>query len=348
MMILGSDEPIKIKKMKKYKQTTVKDLAKLTGFSTATISRAFTPGASIALSTKEKILDAASQLGYKSSGFGRILLNETNKTVGIIMGDLTNPIRSTIIDELIDRLQNLGCLTLLFKGGNQQNLQRLIPKVLDYRLRVLVVTGFMPRQSSITNCHEAGVPLIILNRGQIKGTSANIVTCDHYEGGKQAAKALIEVAKCKRIGMVCGTPETGANEARIEGFLNGLNSYGAKLWVAEEGDFSYKSGVTAAYRIFKRSNPPDGLFCLNDEIALGVMDVARYDFNLKIPYDLSVIGYDDIEAASWPTYRLTTIKQPLEKLISEPVKIIEKLIKDPVPTYNTIIPVEVVYRDSLC
>jgi DNA-binding LacI/PurR family transcriptional regulator len=186
-----------------------------------------------------------------------------------------------------------------------------------------------------------------LNRGQVPGTSASVVSCDHYQGGLKAAEALVKIAGCRRVGMVCGTPETGANEARVKGFLKGLSQHGEKLWVAEEGKFSYSSGVNAAHIILSGQNPPDGLFCLNDEIAQGVMDTARYEFGLTIPDDLAIIGYDDIDAASWPTYGLTTVKQPLDKLISESVKIIEGLSLNPDSIHNQIIPVDVIYRNSL-
>ena len=333
--------------MKKRKPSTVKDVADLAGVSTATVSRSFIPGSPVALKTRKKILDAAAQLSYKNNALGRLLLEDTNKAVGIIMGDLTNPIRSTIIDELVDHLQKLGLLPLLFKGGSRTELQTLIPNVLGYKVSVLVVTGYMPPPSSITWCHQAGVPLLILNRGQVPGTSASVVSCDHYQGGLKAAEALVKTAGCRRVGMVCGTPETGANEARISGFLKGLSDYGEKLWIAEEGEFSYSSGVNAAHRILRSQNPPDGLFCLNDEIAQGVMDTARYKFELNIPDDLAIIGYDDIDAASWPTYELTTVKQPLDKLISESVKIIQDLSINPDSIHNQIIPVDVVYRTSL-
>jgi DNA-binding LacI/PurR family transcriptional regulator len=235
----------------------------------------------------------------------------------------------------------------LFKGGSRDELHALIPNVLSYNVSVLVVTGYMPPPSSITWCHQAGVPLLILNRGQVEGTSASVISCDHYQGGFKAAEALINTAKCRRVGMVCGTPETGANEARIQGFLNGLSHYGEKLWIAEEGTFSYSSGVRSARTIFSSPNPPDGLFCLNDEIALGVMDTARYEFGLSIPEDLAIIGYDDTDAASRPTYKLTTIKQPLDQLISESVRTIKDLSINPDSIHNRIIPVDIIYRNSL-
>ena len=333
--------------MKKRKPATVNGVAELAGVSTATVSRSFTPGSPVAPETRKKVLEAAARLGYKNNALGRLLLEDTNKAVGIIMGDLTNPIRSTIIDELVDHLQKLGLLPLLFKGGSRNELQTLIPIVLGYKINVLVVTGFMPPPSSITWCHQAGVPLLILNRGQIPGTSASVVSCDHYQGGLKAAQALVETAGCRKVGMVCGTPETGANEARIEGFLRGLGEYGVQLWTAEEGEFSYSSGIRAARKILSSKEPPDGLFCLNDEIAQGVMDTARYEFGLAIPDELAIIGYDDIAAASWPPYELTTVKQPLDKLINESVKIIHELTLNPGNVFNEIIPVEIVYRQSL-
>jgi DNA-binding LacI/PurR family transcriptional regulator len=148
--------------------------------------------------------------------------------------------------------------------------------------------------------------------------------------------------------MISGTPETGANEERIQGFLKGLEEHGHRLWIAEDGVFSYESGCFAATRMFSSDVRPDGVFCLNDEIALGLMDTARTRFGLSIPEDISVIGYDDIPISGWPTYQLTTIHQPTDQLIKECVNVILSLRESPEEEKTVTIPVKLIERSTLC
>lgn len=332
--------------MKRKKSINAQDVADAAGVSRSTVSRAFTPGASVAPEIRKRVVEVAERIGYRAEPLARILVRQKNKLVAVIMSDLINPIRSSMMDVLVGQLQSKGMLALIFKCDNASKLAMLVDHIIKYKVSVLVVTGFSIPNSAITRCVREGVPILMLNRGRSKGVPASVVSCDHSQGGYLAAKALVE-SGCERIAMVSGTPKTGANEERIQGFLEGLEEMGKHLWMAEDGVFSYDSGCLAATRLFSSGTPPDGVFCLNDEIALGLMDTARVQFGLSIPKDLSVIGYDDIPISGWPTYKLSTIKQPTDQLIKECVDAILTLRDFPNEQQNVIIPVKLIARSTL-
>ncbi len=96
----------------------------------------------------------------------------------------------------------------------------------------------------------------------------------------------------------------------------------------ERGDFSYESGRTAARRLLERHDRPDGVFCAADAMALGLMDAARFELAMQIPADLGIVGFDDIPAAAWPAYSLTTIRQPVEMMVNQ---VVELIVPDPDP-----------------
>jgi DNA-binding LacI/PurR family transcriptional regulator len=107
--------------------------------------------------------------------------------------------------------------------------------------------------------------------------------------------------------------------SREEGFVAAGREHGAEVIVERFGSTTYPSGLVLARRLLTRELRPDGIFCANDLLACGVMDAARHQFNLSIPSDLCVIGFDDIEQAGWGSYNLTTFAQPVDQIAREAV-----------------------------
>jgi DNA-binding LacI/PurR family transcriptional regulator len=133
---------------------------------------------------------------------------------------------------------------------------------------------------------------------------------------------------------------------REKGFTKQLRKRGYQDIIREPSEYSYDAGREAIRRIMTRDNPPDAVFCAADIIALGVMDAARYELGLKVPHDLAVVGFDDIPSAQWPTYNLTTIRQPVEKMVAATLKLIEhddEITKKP---EVKLLPVELIRRGS--
>jgi DNA-binding LacI/PurR family transcriptional regulator len=111
--------------------------------------------------------------------------------------------------------------------------------------------------------------------------------------------------------------------------------------------YTYESGYESALRLLDRDDPPDAIFCAADIIALGAMDAARHRLGIKIPDELSIIGFDDIPMASWEAYNLTTIRQPIHQLVDTAIDLFLNEEQDMVTGHVALIPEELVVRRSL-
>ena len=149
------------------------------------------------------------------------------------------------------------------------------------------------------------------------GTFNSHVASSTSSGGGLKAAEVLTARGCRNIAFVSGQSvnDPDASEERMRGFLAGLERVGMVACAAHEGDHSYDSGVRAAREFFAASTRPDGVFCGNDMMAMGFMDVARETFGLIPPDDYQLVGYDNIEMANWAPYRLSTIAQNMEAVI---------------------------------
>ena len=144
-----------------------------------------------------------------------------------------------------------------------------------------------------------------------------------------AADALLDTGH-QRLAYIAGEEESSTNRDREKGFLSRLKVRGYDLALRESaGDYSYEKGYAAAERLLDTASPPDAVFCADDVIAMATMDLARYKLNLRIPEDLSVIGFDDIPSAAQPNYELTTIRQPFNRLVDSTIDVLIEAINTP-------------------
>jgi DNA-binding LacI/PurR family transcriptional regulator len=141
------------------------------------------------------------------------------------------------------------------------------------------------------------------------------VCCDNVVGGQLAANALI-AAGATRYAIIDGDRSTTTTIDRVKGFTAQLRERAGKDVVRALGHYTYEGGYRAASMLLKHKNRPDALFCVNDMMALGAIDAARAT-GLNIPQDLMIVGFDDIVEAARPSYRLTTIRQPIRQMIDE-------------------------------
>ena len=125
----------------------------------------------------------------------------------------------------------------------------------------------------------------------------------------------------KQLAYITGREDTSTNADRRRGFLERLSERKHKGCKVEPGNFTYQGGFDAAWRLLKSKECPDAIFCANDITALGALDAAR-KLGVKVPDELSVIGFDDIQMAQWAAYELTTVRQPMEAMIEASVELL--------------------------
>jgi DNA-binding LacI/PurR family transcriptional regulator len=303
-------------------------VAERAGVSRSAVSRTFTDGASVSEGTRRKVLDAAETLGYHVNHLARGLRERSN-IVCLLVADLTTPIRAGLVDALTRKLQAAGKVTMVLNTeGDGQSVAAALRQTLNYRADATLVLSGTPPASLIESCLANGQQVILINRDdQFEGSQS--LGIDNAMGAREAF-FLLQRAGCRRVEVVTSTARTASLVEREEVFVRTAAEAGLKVTVTAAGPTSYGSGLDAGRRLFGRSNGPDGVFCVTDLLALGFMDAARHEFGLRIPDDLCVVGFDDIEQAGWESYRLTTFAQPLDQLADQAVNLLaEPLVQGP-------------------
>jgi len=294
------------------KATSV-DVARLVGVSQSTVSRTFSNDHSVAAKTREKILEAAHQLGYTPNAIARSLSTRQTNMVGIVMSNITSPFQPYVLEKFIQELQKLGRQVLVFTAGPKQEIDDILPVVMQYQLDALIVTSVTLSSERLSEFSRVGTPVILFNR-RLPGENVSVVCCDNVEGGRLVANLLLDRGY-KHLAYIAGSENSSTNRDRHKGFVDRLDERGlVKPLLRQPGQYSYEAGYEAAGHLLERDDPPDAIFCASDITALGVLDRAR-ELQIKVPNELGIVGFDDIPMASWSAYALTTVRQPVEQMI---------------------------------
>lgn len=295
------------------------DVARLAGVSQAAVSRTYTPGASISEKMRKKVLAAAEQLGYQPNIIARSLSGKATRLIGIVMVKIGDPFYARILAAFSRKLQERGYWSLLINVNDDLALEEALPQALQYQVDGIVLTSATLSSPIAARCADLGVPVIMFNRYSLE-VAVNSVGCDHARGAREVADFLMAGGH-GRFAYIAGEANSSTNEERERGFTERLAASGHTLFARGQGDYSYASGFEAAGGILEKTERPDALFCANDWMALGAIDRAR-QMGLDIPGDLSLVGFDDTAMAAWPRYALTTIKQPIDKLVAATVEVL--------------------------
>ena len=305
-------------------KVTSLQVAKKAGVSQSAVSRVFTPGASASRATIDKVKKAANDLGYRPNVLARAMVSGKSRIIGVVVAYLENQFYPEALERLSNSLQAQGYHVLIFMAGkNMQSLDGVVEEILDYQVDGIVAASVAMSSTLAERCKFAGVPMVLFNRSQDL-PSMSAVTSDNVAGGRKVAEFLIS-GNHKKIGYISGWEGASTQRDREAGFISCLANSGFTLHNRQVGNFVMEEAKEATRKMFS-SDPPDAVFVANDHMALAVMDTLRYELGLKIPQDVSVIGYDDVPASAWPAYDLTTVRQPVNKMVQETVEIlIEKI-----------------------
>ncbi len=327
------------------KQPTSVDVARLAGVNQSTVSRAFDPGSRISAETRTKVMDAATKLGYQPNVIARSLITQHTDIVGIVMANLTaSHFYPDVLERFTHRLQEMGKQVLLLNAPPGRPIDEILPQVLGYQVDALIIASLTPGNETINVSNRGGRPVILFNRFATD-TNANVVCCDNVQGGRLVADFLLDTGH-KRIAYIAGPSNTTTNQMREKGFTDQLHQRGYGAIIREQTAYNYEAGREAARRLLSHPDRPDAIFCAADIIALGVMDTARFEMGLRIPDDLSVVGFDDIHAADWPVYNLTTVRQPVDEMISATMRLLERAEEEAQDIEVRLLPVKLIVRGS--
>lgn len=298
--------------MKKH-YVSAREVAERAGVSRSAVSRALTPGASISPDMKARVLTAAQELGYEVNMLARGLLEDRSMIVSLVSASLGSPFTSMMLPAITARLIAAGYAPLLINIGTSPDVaEESLRQVVSLRSAAVVVLTGSPPHTFVEAVRRSGIPVIALNRDE---PGLNLISPDNRTAGRAAYHRLAETSE--RICAVAPARETFSMRARVEGFLFGAAEAGhapprvirAAPPIYDSGRADYAGGLALGAELVGPDGIADGLFCLNDHLAFGVIDAARRSRRAEAGRDFSIIGFDDVPMAAWEAYRLTTFRQ---------------------------------------
>jgi DNA-binding LacI/PurR family transcriptional regulator len=299
---------------------TAQTLATRLGLSQSTVSRAFTDAASIHPRTRERVIKEANALGYQPNVIARSLITRRTNIIAVVMASLIDPFYPLVLDQLAQRIQSSGRQVLLFIVPAGSHVDDVLPSLLQYKVDAILITSATVSSRMASVCAAQRIPVVLFNR-YVPDLKVAAICCDNVAGGRAVAEYLCSTGHV-RPSFVAGEPDATTNLDRTRGFIERLKELGVSLYAHEVGGaFSYAAGYDAARRLINESKNPDSIFFASDVMAVGGIDAIRAS-GLRVPQDISVIGFDDVPIANWPAYELTTICQPIAQMIDETAEIL--------------------------
>jgi len=297
---------------------TSADVARLAGVSQSAVSRVFTPGASASPKTMEKVRAAAQQLGYRPNVLARGLITGRTRMIGLLVAYLENQFYPLALELLSRALQAKGYHILVFMAGNDTaKIPEVLEELLDYQVDGIITASVAMTNDLTLRCEAEGIPVILFNRGQ-EDPRLSEVTSDNIAGARRATEFLLAGGH-RNITHIAGWGGSSTGRDRAEGFRQAMAAAGHTAPMMIDGMYTRETAAAVTRDLCSGPDRPDAIFVGNDHMAFAVMDTLRFDLGLSVPGDMSVVGYDDVPMAAWPSYDLTTVRQPVNRMVDATV-----------------------------
>ncbi|TLF50560.1 substrate-binding domain-containing protein [Halomonas urmiana] len=329
--------------MKRKPAVTSREVAELAGVSQSAVSRCFSPKASISEKTRRKVLKAAKELGYRPNSIARSLITRSSRTIALVLSTLDNMFYPLAVEKASLRFQAEDYHLLLFVVPEDGDFAGVMDRILQSQVDGILMMSALLTSSLAEECVETGVPVVLLNRNvAFEGVSQ--VYSDNYHGGFWAGSYLA-MGGHQRAAFVSGLESSSTSRRRHQGFVDGLASHGLTCHAVVHGNYDFEQARQATRELFAMSPRPDAIFVASDHMAVAVLETLRHELGLRVPEDVSVIGFDDTPVSAWPSYRLTTVRQPVDQMIEEATTLLLKQIREEaVVAEHRVLPVTPILR----
>lgn len=293
---------------------TSQDVADYAKVSQATVSRVFSRNGYVKRETALRVLEAAQALGYSPNAIARSLNSKKTDLIAVVTVNFDNPFYQNITSRLSVMIEEMGKQMLLIQLGIETELDRILERVLQYRVDGVVVVSAAISSHMMARITQINIPLVIFNK-QFDSRFFFSVCSDNLDAGAMVADYFWEKGY-RSFGYISGNILKQTSGNRYKGYVERLATYGIKECALVDGDYSYQSGCDALLNLAaQKGSLPRALFCANDLMAFGAMDTARFDLGLRVPEDVAFIGCDDLPQSGWKNYQLTSVSQPLDEMV---------------------------------
>lgn len=294
---------------------TIADVAERSGVSTATVSRVLSGAAPARDATRERVLAAAQELDYRPSGIARALKRSETRTIGLLITDIGNPFFPQIVRAVEDEAHRRGYGVVLCNAADDPERElAYLDVLLERRVDGLIVASARTTRRHAARLASVPMPVVLVNAEGPAGSLPRI-TVAHRQGARLAAEHLLALGHRRLAHITAPTFGAGAAKLRLAGVTDALRGAGldaADLAVAH-GDEHVDGGARAMEELLATRPGVTGIVCYNDLTAVGALRALRAA-GLRVPGDMSLVGFDDIELAAWTDPPLTTVRQPTDVL----------------------------------
>nr|WP_247654652.1 LacI family DNA-binding transcriptional regulator [Microvirga sp. HBU67558] len=336
------------KRWRSVKEIRIADVARLAGVSTATVSRVLSEPGKVRQKTHDVVMEAVRRSGYIPNSTAQKLRTRRTMNVLVVAPRLTNPVFAEILRGVDDELTHSGYGIII---GNLDNRREREARYVDLALSrqvdgILLLTGYIP-ENGTRDMRESGLPIVAVCAAIEDEAIPNVVVQDR-EASHRAVEYLAGLGH-RRFGYISGTPSSIIEHERFQGFREGIAASGFRQddFVRWEGSFVFATGVAAAEAFLAMKDRPTGIFAACDESAIGFIKRVRAE-RVRVPQDVSVIGFDGIEFADYTEPTLTTFRQPLHELGRVGADVLMKLIRGEMKAadWNVRLPLTLLERDT--
>lgn len=309
----------------------IKDIAKKAGVSVATVSRVINSSASVKEETRQRVLNVIEESGFTINAAARSLSNRGSvKNIGFIVPDTDNAFFASVLKGVTITADKFGYNIFLF--GTEDSVEkenRFLLTAMEQRLRGIIVITVSEKDSrtrrQLKNLHNSGIPVVLVDR-EVSNTTFNGVFSEDEKGSLEAVQELVKAGHTK-IATIAGPQNTRPGRERLTGYKRALRKAG--LEIREEyivqGEFKQQNAYEAAKKLLSLEQPPTAIFTANNLSTIGALQCFS-EKNMKIGRDISLLGFDDIEALRYTDLHLSVVERPVIEMGIEAMNLLQELI----------------------
>ncbi len=327
---------------------TIRDVAELANVSIATVSRVINESGYVSPELDARVRQAIAQFGYQRNILARNLRRSESLTLGVLIPSSDNPYFAEMAKGVEDFCFVKGFTVVLCNTDeNPEKEASYFTTLYQQRVAGFIVASTGQLTFRLQSLLDDGYPIVVVDR-PLAGLQTDVVASDNFGGARQAVQHLIDRGH-RRIGLLVGRPDLESIKLRWSGAMEAIRSAGIILesnLIYDRGDLLPKSGYLGAQALLEQADPPTAIFAFNDLMAFGVLSYANAH-NIAVPDQLSVVGFDDIQLASFAVPGLTTVAQPKYDLGRTAAEILLRRIQgDKTPPVNMVLSAPLIIRGS--
>ncbi|RUS47477.1 LacI family DNA-binding transcriptional regulator [Cohnella sp. AR92] len=324
-------------------KVSIFDVAKKSGLSVVTVSRVLNNSSSVRPSNREKVLQAMRELNYHPNASARSLARGKTGIIGLTLTTLHDSFLDAVVKEANDRLAEHGYfLALSISNRYSDAFHRSLFQ--EDRVDGILLLSPIDESEYVMELKQKKIPFVLIDNSQ-KNPSVSSVVVDNFKGGYEATKHLIDLGH-KEISHIGGSEGFLSTKERERGFLFAMEEAGLTPFSVERGSFEISTGYRIAMDWIASGRMPSAVFAADDYIALGILDACK-NAGVRVPNELSVVGFDDQYLASEFRPTLTTVRQPADKIAAEAVELLLGVMAEPAKRSATVqIEPELIVRES--